>query len=88
MALALLFPAANKILTAAASAAKERDADRLDCEHLLLALVADEDDPAARVLASFGIDYRAVAVQLDGPLDSLSPADHSSGYQSIQPAQG
>jgi ATP-dependent Clp protease ATP-binding subunit ClpA len=58
-------PGATRALEQACAAAEELGSQRVQTTHLLLALLHDEHDPAARALARLGVDRQRILSQLD-----------------------
>jgi ATP-dependent Clp protease ATP-binding subunit ClpB len=75
---------AQEALAAAQGEARRRDHQALDVEHLVLALLAQEDGIAAAILEKIGADPRDVAARVE---DELRPLPKVTGSAEAYPSQ-
>ena len=78
-------PRAKQILEVAANEAKEMKTQFIDVEHLLLALLKDEEGVAAQILAAFGVDYKAAMEETLAVLEGKTTGRKEKGKKSKTP---
>ncbi len=78
-------PRAKQILEVAANEAKEMKTQFVDVEHLLLALLKDEEGVAAQILAAFGVDYKTAMEETVAVLEGKTTGTKEKGKKSKTP---
>jgi ATP-dependent Clp protease ATP-binding subunit ClpC len=77
---------AERVLRVAAAEAERFKSNVIGTEHLLLALLKDEEGVAAQVLMSFDISYDLISEELENVLKGAEPSEKEAKSKSQTPA--
>ena len=80
--------AAEKALKVSYIEGKQYASEQIGTEHLLLALVKDEDGLPAQILSNYNVSYETLKAEFDNMSSQESPESGESGAASQRPASG